>query len=119
MMMCFSVFPLAQFFFFYLFLAHDGRAMPEAEEILTNETQSRSTKNDETGKPSSSLFSVPTEQASGYMSTPWKRSQCPLTPTERTRILERVPFKSEKPFFKILMHHKGRMDVPFKNVLIW
>ena len=69
----------------------------EVEEI-----RSGGTKNEKTGNLSSP-FSVPAEQASGYMSTPWKTSQRRFTPAEKARILERVPFKSEKPFFKILM----------------
>ena len=86
-----------------MFSAHEGQAIPvEADEILTNETRPGSAKNDETGE-SSSLFNVPAKQASGYMSTSCKRSRRPLTSTEKARILERIHFVSEKPFFKLLM----------------
>lgn len=57
---------------------------------------------DESGK-TSSLDNFPAKQAAGCESTPCKTRQRPLTFTERARILERVPFESEKPFFKVLM----------------
>ena len=64
----------------------------EPEEILKNKTQSGGAINDETSKPSS-LDYLPAKQACGCVPTPWKR----------TSMLERVPFESEKPFFKVLM----------------
>ncbi|XP_062075721.1 B3 domain-containing protein LOC_Os12g40090-like [Humulus lupulus] len=51
-----------------------------------------------------------------YMSTTQKTSQYRLTSSQRARILERVPFESEKPFFKILMqpsHVDSRRDQLF------
>ncbi|POO02673.1 B3 DNA binding domain containing protein, partial [Trema orientale] len=58
--------------------------------------------NDEIGEPGS-LDSFPAKQASGCMFTPGKRRQCPLTYTEKARILDSIPFESERPFFKVLM----------------
>ncbi|PON54057.1 B3 DNA binding domain containing protein [Parasponia andersonii] len=83
--------------------AHEGGAIQEeAEEDLTNETLPVGAINDEIGNPSS-LESVPAKQESGCMSTPSKTSQHQLTSTERARILDSIPFKSERPFFKTLM----------------
>lgn len=59
--------------------------------------------NDDSGEPSSH-DNFPAKQAAGCKSTPCKTSQRPLTSTERARILERVPFESKNPFFKILMY---------------
>ncbi|POO02674.1 B3 DNA binding domain containing protein, partial [Trema orientale] len=83
--------------------AHEGGAIRvEAEEILTNETLRGGSINDEIGNPSS-LESFPAQQASGCMTTPWKTSQRRLTSTEKARILDSIPFESERPFFKVLM----------------
>ena len=58
--------------------------------------------NDEIGEPSS-LDNFPTNQASGCISTHWKTSRGRLATYKKTRILERIPFESQKPFFKVLM----------------
>lgn len=73
-----------------------------APKIYENINQSGGTLNDEIGEPSS-LENFPAKQASGCMSTPWRTSQGRFSLTEKVRILERVLFDSEKPFFKLLM----------------
>ncbi|PON78684.1 B3 DNA binding domain containing protein [Trema orientale] len=86
--------------------AHDGGAIQvKPEEILTSETLTSGTRTDETGRPSS-LEIFPAKQASRCMSTPWKTSlnlELPPSSIQIARILRRVPFESEKPFFKVLM----------------
>ena len=101
----FLLYPLYISVSYLLSVREDEAIQVEPKEPLTNETQSNIAMNYETGRPSS-RDNFPSKKESGCMSTAWKISlnlKCRLSSIARARILERVPFESEKPFFKVLM----------------